>query len=67
MRIVLDAVGGDHAPEAPIAGAVQAARELDVEVVLVGPAQQLQAELAKHATDGLRLSVVDAPELIEMN
>jgi glycerol-3-phosphate acyltransferase PlsX len=67
MRVVLDAIGGDHAPAAPVAGAVQAARTLGVEVVLVGPAEQIRAELAKHQTAGLTLSVVDAPELIEMD
>lgn len=67
MRIVLDAIGGDHAPEAPVAGAVQAARELGVEVVLVGPEAQVKAELARHNTVGLNLPVVDAPELIEMD
>lgn len=67
MRIVLDAIGGDHAPAAPVAGAVQAARELGVEIVLVGPEAPIRAELAKHNTDGLHLPVVDAPELIEMD
>ncbi|HEX6287874.1 MAG TPA: phosphate acyltransferase PlsX [Herpetosiphonaceae bacterium] len=67
MRIVLDAVGGDHAPAAPVAGAVQAARTLGVEVVLVGPSEQVRAELARHDTAGLTLSVVDAPEMIEMD
>lgn len=67
MRIVLDAVGGDHAPAAPVAGAVEAARSLGVEIVLVGPTDQVQAELAQHDTTGLSISVVDAPELIEMD
>jgi glycerol-3-phosphate acyltransferase PlsX len=67
MRIVLDAIGGDHAPAATVAGAVQAARELGVEVVLVGPASTIQAELAKHNTAGLTLPVIDAPELITMD
>jgi len=67
MRIVLDAIGGDRAPEQTVAGAVEAARELDVEVVLVGPEAPIRAELAKHAIDGLRLPVVDAPESIAMD
>lgn len=67
MRIVLDAIGGDHAPQQTVAGAVQAARELGVEVVLLGPEAVIQAELAKHNTAGLMLPVVDAPELIEMD
>lgn len=67
MRIVLDAIGGDHAPQATVAGAVQAARELQIEVVLAGPQAQIEAELAKHAPAGLNISVVDAPDLIEMD
>lgn len=67
MRIVLDAIGGDHAPEQTVAGAIEAARELGVEIVLVGPEAPIRAELAKHATSGLSLPVVDAPELIEMD
>src|SRR5918998_6097744 len=67
MRIILDALGGDHAPQQTVAGAVAAARELNVEIVLVGPEAPIRAELAKHATTGLSLPVVDAPELIEMD
>src|SRR4051812_8464504 len=37
VRIVLDAAGGDHAPEQPVRGAVLAARELGCQIVLVGP------------------------------
>ncbi|WP_026369370.1 phosphate acyltransferase PlsX [Kallotenue papyrolyticum] len=67
MRIVLDAIGGDHAPAAPVAGAVQAARELGIELLLVGPRAPIEAELAKHNTAGLRLTVIDAPEVIAMD
>jgi glycerol-3-phosphate acyltransferase PlsX len=67
MRIILDAIGGDSAPVATVAGAVQAARDLQVEVVLVGPAEQIRSELSKHKTDGLQLTVVDAPEVIGMD
>ena len=67
MRIVLDVAGGDHAPKEPVAGAVAAARELGVEVVLVGPADAVRRELAQHQTAGLSLTVVDAPEQIEMD
>jgi glycerol-3-phosphate acyltransferase PlsX len=67
VRIVLDAAGGDHAPAEPVRGAAQAARELGCEVILVGPAEAIRAELAKLRVDGLRLTVVDAPEVIEMD
>ncbi len=67
MKIVLDAIGGDHAPRETVAGAVKAARETGVEVVLVGPRERLAAELAKHDIVGLRLPIVDAPDVIEMH
>ena len=67
VRIVLDAAGGDHAPEQPVRGAVMAARELGCQIVLVGPEAAIRAELAKHRTAGLDLQVLDAPEVIEMD
>jgi glycerol-3-phosphate acyltransferase PlsX len=67
MRVVLDAIGGDHAPAATIAGAVEAARELGIEIVLTGPQAQIEGELRKHNTARLPLRIVDAPELIEMD
>jgi glycerol-3-phosphate acyltransferase PlsX len=67
MRIVLDAIGGDHAPQEPVKGAVQAAREDGCKVVLVGPQERIHAELRRHKTRGLDLEVVDAPQMIEMD
>jgi len=67
VRIVLDAAGGDHAPEQPVRGAVMAARELGCQIVLVGPEAAIRSELAKHRTAGLDLEVLDAPEVIEMD
>jgi glycerol-3-phosphate acyltransferase PlsX len=66
MRIVLDAMGGDHAPEVVVEGGVMAAREYEIEVVLVGPQEVIEAELAKHDTAGLSLPVVHASQVIEM-
>jgi glycerol-3-phosphate acyltransferase PlsX len=66
MRIVLDAMGGDHAPEVAVEGGVMAAREYGTEVVLVGPQGLVEAELAKHDTAGLSLPVVHASQVIEM-
>ena len=67
MRIVLDAMGGDHAPGVVIDGAAQAVRELEVEIVLVGREAEVRRELAHHDTTGLGLSVVHADEVIEMD
>ncbi len=75
-RIALDAMGGDHAPQATVAGALLAVAELDPahSVVLVGRAamieqtldEALRGEHAALATFRDRLRVVDAPEVIEM-
>jgi glycerol-3-phosphate acyltransferase PlsX len=66
MRIVVDAMGSDHYPEPDVAGAVMAAREWGDEIILVGDARRIEAELAKHDTAGLALQVVHASEVIEM-
>jgi len=66
-KIVLDAMGGDDAPGVVIDGAVQAVKELDVEVVLVGREDEIQRELARHDTAGQKLTVVHASEVVEMD
>lgn len=66
MRIALDAMGGDYAPAAAVAGAVQAARAYGVEVILVGVEDRLRAELARHDTRGLSLPIVHASQVVEM-
>ncbi|HMA38035.1 MAG TPA: phosphate acyltransferase PlsX [Chloroflexia bacterium] len=67
MKIILDAMGGDEAPAETVAGAVLAAREFGVEVILVGRTAALQAELAKHQTAGLQLPIQEAPDVIPMD
>jgi glycerol-3-phosphate acyltransferase PlsX len=67
MKIVVDAMGGDHAPQVVVDGVVQAARELGVEIVLAGPQQQVQAELAKYETSGLSIRIHNASQVIDMD
>src|SRR5688572_8902112 len=55
-------MGGDHAPAETVAGAVEASRR-GVDVVLVGAAELLEAELSHHDAS---LPVVDAPDVIGM-
>jgi len=66
MKIVLDAMGGDHAPEAIVEGAVRAGRDLDVEIPLVGRPEAIEPELAKYDTAGLRLPIIPASQVVEM-
>jgi glycerol-3-phosphate acyltransferase PlsX len=59
-------MGGDKAPSNPVAGAVQAARELGISVALVGPRDVVAAELARHKPSALPIHIVDAPDVIDM-
>lgn len=67
MRIVVDAMGGDRAPAVVVDGVVQAARDLDLEIVLVGQRDAVQAELDRHDVAGLSVTIVHASEVIEMH
>ena len=53
MKIILDAMGGDNAPEAPVLGAVEAAKTYGIEIVLVGRGEDVLAVLKKHGIDNL--------------
>jgi len=66
IKIVLDAMGGDHAPSVVIDGAVLAAREYGLEIALVGREEAIRVELAHHDTTGLKLPVVHASEAVGM-
>lgn len=66
MRIALDAMGSDHFPQPDVEGGVRAARRFGYEIVLVGDQKAIAAELAKHDTANLSLSVVHASEMIGM-
>jgi glycerol-3-phosphate acyltransferase PlsX len=67
MKIALDAMGGDQAPEVVVSGAVEAAQELDgaVEILLVGQEARLRSELGKFSPIR-EISIVPASEIIEM-
>ena len=75
-RIALDAMGGDFAPQATVAGALLALAELDPahSIQLVGQTAVVEAqlralldgELSAHAIHRDRVSIVDAPDVIEM-
>lgn len=67
LTVAVDAMGGDHAPAAVLDGAVQAARSLRVALALVGPTALLRHELARRDTAGLRLTIIDAPDVIGMD
>ncbi len=65
--IALDAMGGDNAPGEIVAGAVQAAREIGLRVVLVGLPEPITVELATHGGKPDTMTIVPASEVIEMD
>ncbi|MEK6372615.1 MAG: phosphate acyltransferase PlsX [Acidobacteriota bacterium] len=65
--IALDAMGGDHAPEEIVAGAVLAAREYPVEILLVGQEEVVRKNLAAADSVPRNIEVVDAREVVEMD
>ncbi|MDY5955441.1 MAG: phosphate acyltransferase PlsX [Kiritimatiellia bacterium] len=71
MRIALDAMGGDHAPQEPVHGAVEAAAKMaDIDqIILVGSKELIFAELAKYpgAVANPRIRVVHCNESIAMD
>jgi phosphate acyltransferase len=66
MNIALDVMGGDLGPAEIIAGAIEAARTYNITISLVGNPQIIAAELAKQNTSGLKLPIVPATQVIEM-
>lgn len=67
MKIALDAMGSDTAPETEVAGAVRAARELPVEIVLVGKQEVVEPLLKKYPRRPANISIVHASEAIGMD
>lgn len=64
MKIIIDAMGGDHTPAAPVEAGARATRELGVDIVLVGKRDVIERELAKYQFDKNRLEIVHADEVI---
>jgi glycerol-3-phosphate acyltransferase PlsX len=64
--IALDAMGGDHAPRAEVEGAILAAREFGVRILLVGVEATVRQELNRHRHRGLSIETVNATEIITM-
>ena len=68
MKIVVDAMGGDHAPEAAVEGAVMAAREYETEIILTGLSDQIHSILNRLDPEHhLSIQVVHAGEVVEMH
>lgn len=66
ITIALDAMGSDSAPRPEVEGAILAAREFGVRVLLVGQTPALKAEMGRHVRRGADVEIVSASEVITM-
>ncbi len=67
MKIVIDAMGGDYAPQAIVAGVIEAIKETQVHVALVGQEDPIRKELAQYDYPSDHVEVVHAPEIVGMD
>ena len=68
MKIIVDAMGGDNAPQAPVMGAVQANKAYGVDIILVGKSEEILKVLAGSGLSDLPsgVEVAYASEVVEM-
>lgn len=68
MRVAVDAMGGDFAPDEIVAGAVEAAKEYDCDIVLVGDESAIREALNRHSRwSELRIEIHHASQVIDMH
>jgi len=66
IKIIVDAMGGDNSPEAQVKAAVRAAKELDVQIILVGRINELKKVLSDNGLSDNGLTIIDAEDVITM-
>lgn len=69
MKIILDAMGGDHAPEAPVLGAIEAAKQFDVQITLVGRGEEILEVMRRHQIENLPegMEIANADDVVDMH
>ena len=69
MKIILDAMGGDHAPEAPVLGALQASRDFGAQITLVGKGEEILEVMRKNGVDTLPegMEIANADDVVDMH
>ncbi len=69
MKIILDAMGGDNAPEAPVLGAIQAAKDFGAQITLVGRGQQILEVMGKNGIQDLPdgMEIANADDVVDMH
>ena len=65
FRVAIDVMGGDHAPEVPVKGAILAARNIGAKVFVVGDPDQVAPELEKYETSDLDLTLIPSEGYIK--
>jgi len=68
MKIIVDAMGGDNAPQAPVMGAIQASQEYGVNITLVGRGEEILKVLEDNGIKELPagVEIAHASEVVEM-
>ncbi len=69
MKIILDAMGGDFAPEAPVMGAIDAAKAYGAQILLVGRGEEILAVLKKNGIENLPagIEIAHADDVVGMH
>ena len=69
MRIILDAMGGDHAPQAPVIGALQAAKDFGAQIILVGRGEEILRVMRSQGYQDLPegIEIAHADEVVDMH
>jgi len=69
MKIIIDAMGGDHAPEAPVLGAIQAAKDFQAQITLVGRGEELLQVMRNHGIEDLPagVEIAHADDVVDMH
>lgn len=65
MRIAIDAMGGDYAPQEIVKGAIEASRAFGVSIALVGRPEAITPYLPKNPKSGSRLSIINASQEVQ--
>jgi glycerol-3-phosphate acyltransferase PlsX len=67
LKIVVDAMGGDYAPAAVVAGVIEAVKELNADIALVGIKDQVETELKKFNYPKEKIEIIHADEVVGMD
>ena len=67
VKVAVDAMGGDYAPQAVVKGVIEAVRKFDCSVSLVGLSDRIKEELSRYQFDPSLIEIVHADEIIEMD